>query len=171
MLRTDHHFSSSLRFRISPARIDRLVLVDALAGTARRVYEHSARVDELLDFEVLQRAQKAPRALDIDGLVKRVVLAGKVEISDEVDDAGDARAERVAELAQCEFDCGIGREVGREHREVGALCLKVKPDDPVIAMKRLAERTAEVADSTRDENDRPCVCGCHQQIFTGSRYP
>ena len=48
-------------------------------GLTGRMHEHGARIDELLDVEVLQRAQQALRTLDVDGLVERVVLSGKVE--------------------------------------------------------------------------------------------
>ena len=92
------------------------------------MHQHGARIDELLDLELLQRAQQAPRALDSDGLVERVVLAGEIEIGDEVDDARDARAERVAELAQRQLDRSIGREVDLQHREVRALRLEIQAD-------------------------------------------
>jgi hypothetical protein len=74
-----------------------------------------------------------------------------------VDDAGDARAQRVAELAQCKLDCSIGREVGLEHREVGTFCVTGEPGHPVVATERLGERTPEVAGRAGDEDDRSRV--------------
>ena len=52
VLGADHLLGRRLRFRIGPAGLDRLTLVDALARLAGRVHEHRARIDELLDLEV-----------------------------------------------------------------------------------------------------------------------
>lgn len=90
VLRADHLFGRGLRPGVGPARIDRLSFVDPLAGTARGMHQHRARIHELFDLEPLQRAQQAAGALDRDGLIERVIVTGKIEIGDEVDDAGDA---------------------------------------------------------------------------------
>jgi hypothetical protein len=44
------------------------------------VHKHRTRIDELLDLELLQRAQKPTRAVDGDGLIEGVLLAGEIEV-------------------------------------------------------------------------------------------
>ena len=90
VLRTDHRFSGGFRFRIRPARIDRLVLVNALARATRasaRAWCSNKQI-ALLRTPAARAGRRVPSTLT--DLVERIVLAGKVEIGDKVDDAGDA---------------------------------------------------------------------------------
>jgi hypothetical protein len=53
MLLANRRIGGRLGQRIGPFRRDRRLLVDPLAGLARRMHQHGARVDELPDFEIL----------------------------------------------------------------------------------------------------------------------
>ena len=112
VLLADHRLGRGLGFGIRPFGRDRRLLVDPLAGLAGRVHQHGARVDELADLEVLQGPQQAARALDIDLVVERMVLAGEIEIGGEVHDAGDAAAVALAEFSERKLD-RVARASGR----------------------------------------------------------
>jgi hypothetical protein len=71
------------------------------------VYQHRARIEKLLDVEALQPFEKAPRSVDVYFLVKRVVLAGKIEVGGEVDYRCDSRTETLAHGIQS-FGDGLG---------------------------------------------------------------
>ena len=53
VLVTDNALGVGFGFRVGPARFDRLVLIDRLAGAAGAMDEHGAGVEELLDVERL----------------------------------------------------------------------------------------------------------------------
>jgi hypothetical protein len=113
MFPADHLLSRCLRPWIGPFRLDRLALVDPLAGAARAMNEHRARVDELFDVERLQGAQQAPRAFDVDSPVQRIVLAGEIKVGGEMDDAGDAAAVALPHFLEGAGDLLVRCEVGR----------------------------------------------------------
>src|SRR5581483_9434148 len=74
----DHGFGLSLGTGISPFRIDRLILVEVLSWLHRRMDEHRSGVDELLDPEALKPVEEAPRSIDVQSVVERILLAGEI---------------------------------------------------------------------------------------------
>src|SRR3546814_12127526 len=59
---TEDCLCPDFRFRIGPARIDRRIFIDALVGSiCRAMNQHRARVDELLDLEMLQGIDQPSR--------------------------------------------------------------------------------------------------------------
>ena len=85
-----------------------------------------------------------PRAVDIDLLVERVLLAGEVEIGGEMDDRGDP----VAELGGHHLDCTAGRVLQRSGRPRTAgsrlLAFDVEPDHLVRACQFPGQRPAKI---------------------------
>jgi hypothetical protein len=155
MLLADRLFGSRLGLRIGPAGLDRLALVDPLAGPARGVDQDGAGEDEAFDREVSERAQQPPSAFDVDRLVKRALLAGEVEEGDEVDDRRDSCPMVAADLRQRLSRRVVGREVDLDQRVSQAFRrFLVEPDDPVFVPERSGDRSAEIAGRARDQQQR-----------------
>ncbi len=95
-----HGFGRRLGARVSPARADRMALVDALAGAARRMHQHGAGIHKLFYFKGLQRTQQMARAVNIDALVARVVGIAEIKIRHQVHHAGDACAIGITQPVQ-----------------------------------------------------------------------
>ncbi len=87
-----HRFGQFLGARIGPLRTEFAYFVDGHARLGRGVHQHGAGVDELLHVKLGQGVQEAPRALDVDLTVSRVLLAGKIIVGSQVDHGGDAPA-------------------------------------------------------------------------------
>ncbi len=88
MLR-DYLFGPRLGSGISPARLDRCLLADPLAGIDGTVDQHRRGIDEAPDIEILKHVEKVPRPPDIHRLVERAFPPGEVEVSREVNNRRD----------------------------------------------------------------------------------
>src|SRR3546814_17342871 len=84
--------------------------------------QHRSRIDELLDLEWLERPHEVAAAVDIDGLILRLVLAAEVEGGRQMHDAGDA-----ATVLRTSSGKGIGDghltsefEIGKRHKSIPA---------------------------------------------------
>ena len=71
-----------------------------------------------------------------------------------MDDAGDAAAVLVGDLAQCQLDRSVVADVELHDREVGAFGVAVEVDDAVIGGEHAADRLAEVAGGAGDQDQR-----------------
>ena len=180
VLFAQHRLGSGLRLGVGPGRCQRLCLVDVLAGAAWRMHEHRAGVQELAHLEALQRAQQTPRAVHVDRLVQGVVFAREVEVGGQVHDTGDARAVSVAKRVQCRIHRLVRPEVHGKDREavVGPLPplalrpgLAIEADDAVAVGQGLRDRPAEIARSTRHQDDRSVIGSGHGRDLIGSRCP
>ncbi len=108
----DYRLSLRLRLRIGLGGVERRILIDPRAlGGARRLNQQRARINELLGGKVLQRLQQPARSVDIDGIVFRVVLAGRVIIGGEVNDGSDAPAAALARRLDRLPDARVGGDV------------------------------------------------------------
>src|SRR3546814_16303356 len=63
---------------------------DLVGPLGRAMHQHCARIDELLDLQVLKGIDQALRAVYRNLLIERVRLARDVIIGSKVDDRGDA---------------------------------------------------------------------------------
>src|SRR3546814_1311590 len=108
----DRVFRRGLGFGIGPAGRDWTILLNAFAGSAGLMDQHRSRIDELLDLEWLERPHEVAAAVDIDGLILRLVLAAEVEEGRQMHDARDA-----ATVFRTYPGKGIGdaRQIGRAH--------------------------------------------------------
>src|SRR5215212_5236566 len=108
-----------------------MIFADGFAGLARRMHKHGSGINKLFNLEILQGAQQAARSVDIYGFVKRIVLAGEIEIGNEMDDAGDARAMLFAEAGKRRSNRFIFGEIDPEEGEISLFARFVEADDGV----------------------------------------
>jgi hypothetical protein len=154
MLLPDHRLGRRLGLGIGPFRRDRRLLVDPLAGFARRVHQHRSRVDELADLERLKRAQQAACALHVDLVVERMVLAGEVEIGGKMHDARDARAMLLTEFPKRQLDRIRGGQIDLDAVDRRFATLQIEADHAVVGLERLGEGRADRAGDAGDHDDR-----------------
>src|SRR3546814_17007385 len=102
------------------------------------MHQHCARIDELLDLQVLKGIDQALRAVYRNLLIERVRLARDVIIGRKVDDRGDAVTEPLPNVgnrrsdailrAEIEVDCDVA--VGRFRGSIA-----ITPPDGVASLK------------------------------------
>src|SRR3546814_14855972 len=86
----DRVFRRGLGFGIGPAGRDSTILLNAFAGSAGLMDQHRSRIDDLLDLECLQRPHEVAAAVDIAGLILRLVLAAALDQGRPMTNVGDA---------------------------------------------------------------------------------
>ncbi len=111
MMIAHHRLGFYLRARIGPAWLKRSLLVDMAVRPGRLLDQHRAHEHELPDAKTLQASQQAPRALNRQLLVKRIVLAGEIIIACQMDDASDLRAMLFTQAPQCMLDGRVGGKI------------------------------------------------------------
>src|SRR3546814_16282968 len=79
--------------------------------------QHRSRIDELLDLEWLERPHEVAAAVDIDGLILRLVLAAEVEEGRQMHDARDAATVFRTYPGQGLGDARLISEIGFERSE------------------------------------------------------
>src|SRR3989442_13294246 len=110
-LGVDQPFSVDFGLRIRPSRIQRPVLVDALARFAWCVYEHRAGEHELLDVKTPQASQQTFGPSDRDLFILRTRLTREIVVRGEVDDGRDAPAGHLADTLQAALHAVVRREI------------------------------------------------------------
>src|SRR3546814_11183730 len=81
--------------------------------------QHRSRIDELLDLEWLERPHEVAAAVDIDGLILRLVLAAEVEEGRQMHDARDAATVFRTYPGKGIGDARLISEIGFEHWIIG----------------------------------------------------
>jgi hypothetical protein len=141
-----------LRLRVGPGRVQRRVFGDRIAGLGRRMDQHRAGIDELLDLERLQRAQQALRALDVDLVVQRVGVAGEIverrQMNHRRETVAVTRTQLVASLCQRLLGSNVGVDA------IAALAGALEADHGIRLLQLGADRLAEPAFGTGDQYDR-----------------
>ncbi len=128
VLLAHHLLGRGLGSGVGPARTDRVALNDSFARSAWRMNQHRAGIDKLFDLESLQRTQQVPCAIDIDALVARVISVTEIEVSHQMQHAGDLRTKRLTQLVQRQLDGCRRSKIGLQDRESAFLCLAVQSD-------------------------------------------
>ncbi len=84
----DDLFRFGFRARVIPFRFHRRVLRNPFTWRARRVQEHRAAEDELLDLKLhlMERSEQSFRAADRDLVVQRARLTRKIVVRRQVND-------------------------------------------------------------------------------------
>src|SRR3546814_8311954 len=120
------------------------------------MHQHCARIDELLDLQVLKGIDQALRAVYRNLLIERVRLARDVIIGRKVDDRGDAVTEPLPNVGNRRSDAILRAEIevdcdGAVGRFRGSIA--IKPHDGVASGKPAYHRgTAEAARYCHEDN-------------------
>ncbi len=153
----DYRLGLGLRLGVGPGGFQRIILVDPRTlGRTGCLHQQRACIDELFGGKAPQRLQKPARALDIDGIVFGVVLAGGVVIGGKMNDGSKApaatltrRPDRLSHAfvgGDVEFDrlFGLGLAFGRT----------VEPDDAIPVAHAMRDRLAQETARAGNENGR-----------------
>lgn len=151
-----------LRFRVRPPRLQRPLLGDLLAGTARRVDQHGAGEEELLHIQLLpQHSKKLLRAPDVDLVVPGIGLPGEVVERGQMHEGGDLAADTLRDLPRGGAEALVGAHVHPE--ALGDRRSALRPavgqaHYPVVPLGPFGEG---LADAAADAGDEKGLLLCH----------
>src|SRR3546814_1194734 len=116
--------------------------------------QHRSRIDELLDLEWLERPHEVAAAVDIDGLILRLVLAAEAEEGRQMHDAGDAATVFRTYSGKGIGDARLIREIGFEYRIIGIATRPVATNHDIALMERAFEGEPHISRSASNQDNR-----------------
>src|SRR3546814_4824028 len=96
--------------------------------------QHRSRIDELLDLEWLERSHEVAAAVDIDGLILRLVLAAEVEEGRQMHDDRDAATVIRTYPGKGIGDARVISDIGFAHWIIGIANRLVEPNNETTSL-------------------------------------
>lgn len=165
VLFTDQSLSFDFGHRIGPARVNRRGFGDGLTRFCRRMDEHGAAEDELLDFELPEVTQQAFRAPDSYFFVLRIGLPGQVIVGSQMNHGRDPVPVRDTHSLKRGVHSFVRREVDTDAFRIGGRLMgghAVKTDYRELARESVDQcRSNETAGSSDNDDGQVIHSSLH----------